>query len=171
MKFISKDFIFVCVVIILVVFVSPKVYADFWDSGELVPVEEIRELNKQKLEETFSENKRTSRGKIDLTLVGFDIERNQRAQDMLNEMAEAARQSGVRGTVLFAGNEDEVELETAMLRALQMSRGYGSQFSNYIVMGVVDSVSFRTTSEKNSLAYIPNQVVSDFSNVFNDMFK
>ncbi len=55
--------------------------------------------------------------KIDVIVIGYDIESNQTAKAMLNDMAQAAKDGGAMGKVIMAGR-DEADLSKAMTEAV-----------------------------------------------------
>lgn len=57
---------------------------------------------------------------INVVAVGYDIENNPKAQQMLQEMAQAARDAGAGGTVIMAG-QDEEQLDQAMQKAVAIA--------------------------------------------------
>jgi hypothetical protein len=57
---------------------------------------------------------------INLVAVGYDIEQNAKAQRMLSEMAQAARESGAVGEVILAG-PDPSQLDRAMDQAMSIA--------------------------------------------------
>lgn len=57
---------------------------------------------------------------INVVAVGYDIENNPKAQQMLQEMAQAARDTGAGGTVIMAG-QDEAQLDQAMQKAMTIA--------------------------------------------------
>jgi len=57
---------------------------------------------------------------INVVAVGYDIDRNPKAQKMLQEMAEAARAAGAVGEVIMAG-QDAAELDLAMQQAVSIA--------------------------------------------------
>lgn len=59
---------------------------------------------------------------INLIAVGFDIEHNERARDMLRDMVEAVRDSGAMAEMFLAGANEE-ELDQAMESAMQLATG------------------------------------------------
>lgn len=61
--------------------------------------------------------------KINLVLIGYDIENNARAKKMLEDMAQAAQASGAKGQVLLAGKDNVVDLQQAMSQAVQIATG------------------------------------------------
>lgn len=65
----------------------------------------------------------TDKRKINLILVGYDIENNAAAKKMLEEMAQAAQASGAKGQVLLAGKDNAIELQQAMAKAVNIATG------------------------------------------------
>ncbi|MCU0275432.1 MAG: FHA domain-containing protein [Acidobacteria bacterium] len=65
----------------------------------------------------------TDKRKINLILVGYDIENNAAAKKMLEEMAQAAQASGAKGQVLLAGKDNASELQLAMSKAVNIATG------------------------------------------------
>ncbi len=61
-----------------------------------------------------------SRDLINIVAVGYDIENNPKAQQMLQDMAQAARDAGAGGTVIMAG-QDEAQLDQAMQKAMTIA--------------------------------------------------
>ena len=61
-----------------------------------------------------------NQGLINLVAIGYDVENNPKATEMLNEMAKAARDSGAIGEVIMAG-EDEEQLDIAMKQAMSIA--------------------------------------------------
>ncbi len=57
---------------------------------------------------------------INVVAVGYDIENNPKARQMLQEMAQAARDAGAGGTVIMAG-QDEEQLDRALQQAMTMA--------------------------------------------------
>lgn len=57
---------------------------------------------------------------INIVAVGYDIENNAKAQQMLQEMAQAARNAGATGEVILSG-QDENELSQAMEKAMAIA--------------------------------------------------
>ena len=62
---------------------------------------------------------------VNVVAVGYDIENNTKAQQMLNDMAQAAQESGAAGRVILAGR-DEAELDNAMEQAISIATGAGA---------------------------------------------
>lgn len=62
---------------------------------------------------------------VNVVAVGYDIENNTKAQQMLNDMAQAAQESGAAGKVILAGR-DEAELDNAMEQAISIATGAGA---------------------------------------------
>lgn len=60
------------------------------------------------------------RNPINVVAVGYDIEKNAKAKQMLQEMVQAARDAGAVGEVILSG-QDQAELERAMERAMSIA--------------------------------------------------
>ncbi len=61
-----------------------------------------------------------TRDLINVVAVGYDIENNPKARQMLQDMAQAARDAGAGGTVILAG-QDEEQLDQAMQQAMTIA--------------------------------------------------
>ena len=152
--------LFIAVLVCVSVFASAgTLYADFWDTEEKVVIEDIIR-SRYHLRSEYSEDLLGNRfsGKVHLTIVGFDIEYNQSAIDMLHEMSEAVIESGARSSVLFAGQEDEKELELAMIQAVRLARGYLSgSFDQITVSSIKDMFSFDASVREEDLQSFSRQ--------------
>ncbi len=60
------------------------------------------------------------RNLINVVAVGYDIEQNAKAKQMLQEMAQAARDAGAVGEVIMSG-QDQTELDGAMKQAMTIA--------------------------------------------------
>lgn len=57
---------------------------------------------------------------INVVAVGYDIEKNAKAKQMLQDMAKAARDAGAVGQVIMSG-QDQAELDRAMKQAMSIA--------------------------------------------------
>ena len=177
----SKKVMFFIVFIFVVSTFSMSVYANFWDTPEKNDIENIRTQRAYE-RDSFVREGQSKKDNINLLLVGFDIERNQRAVQMLEDMQSVAKETGVTSTLLFAGNEDEIELQNVMVRTLDVARGRGSkdfsiftvsEFNIMLEIGVGFSRSATTQSSSNatiSTGKPIDDLVAEFNNVFEKLF-
>lgn len=62
---------------------------------------------------------------INVVAIGYDVEKNPKARKMLDDIAQAAQDSGARGEVILAGR-DQAELDSAMEKALSLATQRGA---------------------------------------------
>lgn len=114
---------------------------DFWDTRDIIePALEQNPLD-------FDNTEGGKEGDINVSIVGFDVENNDEAIEMINEMNEAAKESGTKCNVFYAGNEQDDELQKVLDDAVESSKG-PSSFSQIVVNNFEDAV-YKNYDKKN----------------------
>ena len=71
--------------------------------------------------------------KVNFVAIGYDIQNNTKAQTMLQQMADAVKNTGGKATVIMAG-ADQAALDKALTEAMDSATGKGSRAAPTLVL-------------------------------------